>query len=255
LSAYWHHHCIPTCTFIIPCKHTGNSIVFLSVHSTFLVSILTLSLYSFLYIQHSLSAYWHYHCIPTCTFNIPCQHTDTYHCIPTCTFNIPCQHTDTRIVFLPVHLTFLVSILTLIIVFLPVHLTFLVSILTLELYSYLYIQHSLSAYWHYHCIPTCTFNIPCQHTDTRIVFLPVHSTFLVSILKLELYSYLYVPHSLSAYWVNIIMCRRSITTDFIWSSFTPRRRANIVNVSLPVIWSIKASNWGQYPRFLWTCYK
>lgn len=87
------------------------------------------------------------------------------------------------------------------------------------------------------------------------VLQPARSTFIVSILTLSLYSYLYVPHSLSAYWVNIIMCRRSITTDFIWSSFTPRRRANIVNVSLPVIWSIKASNWGQYPRFLWTCYK
>jgi hypothetical protein len=88
------------------------------------------------------------------------------------------------IVFLPVHSTFLVSILTLI-VFLPVHSTFLVSILTLSLYSYLYIQHSLSAYWHSHCIPTCTFKIPCNHTGNSIVFLPVHSTFLVSILTLE----------------------------------------------------------------------
>jgi hypothetical protein len=69
-----------------------------------------------------------------------------------------------------------------------------------SLYSYLYIQHSLSAYWHSHCIPTCTFNIPCQHTDTLIVFLPVHSTFLISILTLSLYSYLYIQHSLSAYW-------------------------------------------------------
>jgi hypothetical protein len=64
----------------------------------------------------------------------------------------------------------------------PARSTFIVSILTLSLYSYLYVPHSLSAYWHYHCIPTCTFNIPCQHTETRIVFLPVRSTFLVSIL-------------------------------------------------------------------------
>jgi hypothetical protein len=80
------------------------------------------------------------------------------------------KHTDTSIVFLSVHSIFLVSILT------------------LKLYSYLYIQHSLSAYWHYHCIPTCTFNIPCKHTDTKIVFLPVHSIFLVSILTLS-YAY------------------------------------------------------------------
>jgi hypothetical protein len=135
------------------------------------------TLYCNQHVPHSLSAYSHYHCIPTCTFHIPCQHNDPL------------------IVFLPVHSTFLVSILTLI-VFLPVHSTFLVSILTLSLYSYLYIQHSLSAYWHSHCIPTCTFNIPCQHTDTSIVFLPVHSTFLVSILTLSLYSYLYIQNSL-----------------------------------------------------------
>jgi hypothetical protein len=63
---YRHSHCIPTCTFNIPCQHTDTLIVFLPVHSTFLVSILTLSLYSYLYIQHSLSAYRDSHCIPTC---------------------------------------------------------------------------------------------------------------------------------------------------------------------------------------------
>ena len=116
----------------------GRDAVLQPSRSTFIVSILTLSLCSYPYVPHSLSAYWHSHCIPTCTFNIPCQHTDTL------------------IVFLPVHSTFLVSILTLI-VFLPVHSTFLVSILTLELYSYLY---------------------------------------LVSILTPSLYSYLYVHNSL-----------------------------------------------------------
>jgi hypothetical protein len=83
-------------------------------------------------------------------------------------------------------------------------------ILTLSLYSFLYIQHSLSAYWDYHCIPTCTFNIPCQHTDTLIVFLPVHSTFLVSILTLSLYFYLYIQHSLSAYWHSHCIPTRNV---------------------------------------------
>jgi hypothetical protein len=106
----------------------GRDAVLQPARSTFIVSILRLSLCSYLYVPHSLSAYWH------------------------------------------------------------------------SLYSYLYIQHSLSAYWHSYCIPTCTFNIPCQHTDTLIVFLPVHSTFLVSILTLSLYFYLYIQHSLSAYW-------------------------------------------------------
>ena len=97
----------------------GRDAVLQPARSTFIVSILRLSLCSYLYVPHSLSAYWH------------------------------------------------------------------------SLYSYLYIQHSLSAYWHSYCIPTCTFNIPCQHTDTLIVFLPVHSTFLISILTLSLYSYLF----------------------------------------------------------------
>jgi len=76
----------------------GRDAVLQPAHSTFIVSILTLSLYSYLYVPHFLSAYWHSHCIPTCTFNIPCQHTDTRIVF----LPVPCQHIDTIIVFLPV---------------------------------------------------------------------------------------------------------------------------------------------------------
>lgn len=65
--------------------------------------------------------------------------------------------------------------------------------------------------------------------------------------------YLYVPHCLSAYFFSIMISRRSLTTPSIWYSLIPRSLAYIVRVSLPVIWSINASNWGQYPRFCCTC--
>jgi len=127
---------------------------------------------------------WYYHSLVNLIRNAWTKKGER-RCIPTCIFHILYQHTDTSIVFQPVHSIFLVSILT------------------LALYSYLYIHNSLSADCHYHCIPTCMFNIPFQHTDTIIVFLPVDSTFLVSILTLALYSYLCAQHSLSAYWHSL----------------------------------------------------